>query len=115
MINAGIQEYQQIILGLSAKRRRALLRNNIHRNELESQFSGLSLQLTPLSLLCPMLLVMEYGAVIFLLGGNHVVDDASEFVGNSSDGFRSAEASLQPPKIVTQVSLAPVQCLSCYS
>src|SRR5882672_7824338 len=102
---------QRFMMPLSAKRRRALLRNSLYRHQLKSEFSCLCAKPISLAVLNAALLLLEDCRVILLLARDHVVDNTRQLVRDSGDRFRRAEAGLHPAEILAEERLALVQCL----
>jgi hypothetical protein len=56
---------------------KALLRNSLPRDEVETKFAGRGSEFHSLSVLKPMQF-LEDGGVVFLMSGDHVIDDAGQ-------------------------------------
>lgn len=72
------------------------------------------MQFCSLSVLCPPLLILKHGRVVFLLFRDHVIDDPCEFVGDRCHGLWGTHPGLQPTEVLAQKALAPVETLGSY-
>src|SRR5579872_146880 len=104
----------RVNLRVPVKRRRALLRNSLPRDEVKTEFTGLDPEFHSLPILNTALQFLEDGRVVFLAGCDHVVDDTGEFVGRRSHRLRRAEPGLHAPKVIPEEGLTPVQPLRCH-
>ena len=88
--------------------------NSLPRDEIETKLAGLDSEFHSFPVLNAMLQLLEDGRVVFLMSGDHVIDDAGQFVSGRSHGLRCAEPSFHTAKVIPEEGLTPMQPLRCH-
>src|SRR2546421_13100823 len=88
------------------KRRRALLRNSLHGDQMQPQFACLCQKPVSFPLLITSFLILENRRVVLQPVCDQMVDDTGQFVCNGSNGFRRTEARFHSAEILPEKCLA---------
>lgn len=75
-------------------------RKKNNRRELESEFSCLCVKSCRFLVLPKFLRLLKHGGVVWLLGGDNMMDDPDKLMGGSSRGFRSTDAGFHAAELL---------------
>ncbi|MHB1938279.1 MAG: hypothetical protein ACYCOR_17075 [Acidobacteriaceae bacterium] len=78
------------------------------RQELEPEFSGLCVKPGGFLVLSALFLLLKDGGVVWLLGGDHVIDNPGKLMGGSGHGLRSPHAGFHAAEVVSEETDAAV-------